>query len=510
MATGQELSAGFRLSAQQEHLLDAGLIGPGFRSQYVVELRGELDEERLCAAVEGAVRRHEILRTTFARTPGIRTPSQTINEWLAPAWDVRAADADVLLPDALNTLLADECGHAFDLEVGPLLRALLVQVNPGHMVLVLTLPTACVDQLSLLALIAEIGQLYKDGAGANLPEPLQYADYAEWRHERLANDDPEAVAGRTFWKTRGDAPWETLPLLLFGREAASDDARVLRSLQISIDPDVLSAIPDAAAGARTTHGVFLEAAWHALVARLTGADSLAIGGLLHGRHHAELEGAVGLFAQVAPIRSRVDAGTTFAEVLEQVRLSRADAERRQDYRSIPDRSPAIGFELIELAGPQRLGDAGVVVKALRTRLEPQTLRLVCRVEDGRSVVDVEFDPAVYSEDTVEQVASSFGVLLSHAVANPNERVSRLPLLTEPERRRLLVSVNATDPDFRAAPIHRLFAEHAARAPDKTAVIARGRSLTYGELDTAANRLANKLHELGAGPDAVVGLGPAKW
>ena len=114
-------------------------------------------------------------------------------------------------------------------------------------------------------------------------------------------------------------------------------------------------------------------------------------------------------------------------------------------------------------------------------------------------------PNVFDAATIEQFAGQFRTLLAAALADPLTPVSRLPLLTDGERRLLFNEWNATDHDHLTDPAHRLITACSAASPKHVAVRDGRRSLTYAELDRAANQLAHHLRALGVGPDVPVGL-----
>ncbi len=175
MEKGQEVvtqepgpdQAGFRLSPQQEQL-----CGDEGRAQLLVHCVvdvGDADESAVRAALGALVDRHEILRTTLVRRPGMKLPSQVINARLDPVWSHAEGDAGGL-----------------DLATGPVVQAALLEVD-GARRLGLTLPAACADARSLVLLALELrAELAAPGEAAGV-EPVQYAYYAEWRSEVLAS-----------------------------------------------------------------------------------------------------------------------------------------------------------------------------------------------------------------------------------------------------------------------------------------------------------------------------------
>jgi hypothetical protein len=192
-------TAGFRLSPQQQQLLSC--VARTGATQCAVLLDGPVEVETLRKALTDVVARHEILRTTFVQPQGIRTPQQVIGEDpQAPvSLEERPGAADLSSGgEALGQLLAEEAGRGFELESGPLLRALIAGAGEASAVLVLTACAACADAASLLVLSGELCDAYNGHESSE--EPVQYADYAEWRHELIADEESQMQDGLAFWR----------------------------------------------------------------------------------------------------------------------------------------------------------------------------------------------------------------------------------------------------------------------------------------------------------------------
>ena len=174
----------FRLSPQQSFLLTRP--GEPLVSQCAVALDPPVDPGVLRERLRRLSERHESLRTTFPTPAGARAPvAQTVHERLEPSWAVLEDGEDT----TLDALLAQEAG-GLDLDRGPTVRGLL-----AGGVLILTALSACADAHSLLLMAGE----FSGGAAEPSLEPIQHADFAEWRNELRTSEEPEAADGRAFW-----------------------------------------------------------------------------------------------------------------------------------------------------------------------------------------------------------------------------------------------------------------------------------------------------------------------
>ncbi|OLE97141.1 MAG: hypothetical protein AUG75_11785 [Cyanobacteria bacterium 13_1_20CM_4_61_6] len=282
----------FRLSPQQARLWSTQDDIVASVSQGALALAGALDADRLRAALERVVERHEILRTTYQTPAGMRMPLQAVEDDVTFAWsvsDVPGADVD--------ELLARERARELERGPGPALRAHLVRVGENEHVLALTLPALSGDEGTFAAIAAELAALYAGKEDALDEEPLQYADYAEWQHELAEADDEGATAARSEWAAqRLDevAPLELPP-------TAERDATGTVRARVELDREASAAVRGGSASA------FVLAAWEALLARLTRSEQLAVDVIVDGRDDEELRSALGLLAKSVRVRAEIDA-----------------------------------------------------------------------------------------------------------------------------------------------------------------------------------------------------------
>ena len=116
-----------------------------------------------------------------------------------------------------------------------------------------------------------------------------------------------------------------------------------------------------------------------------------------------------------------------------------------------------------------------------------------------------YNEALFGADTIRRMLGHYRLLLQAAVEKPDQCISQLPILTEAERRQILIEWNDTKREVPQACVHQLFEEQVERTPDAVALVCENRQLTYSELNRRANQLAHKLQSLGVGPDVMVGI-----
>jgi amino acid adenylation domain-containing protein len=458
-------TAGFRLSPQQEQLWRAQPNGPTLVVRCVIDI-GAANHGAVREALARAVGRHEILRTTFARRPGMRLPGQVIHDRLEPSWDA---------------------AEWLDLARGPVVLAAVSPSAHGGSLLTLRVPAVCADAHSLALLATELHADLSGKAGAGT-EPLQYADYAEWRAESLAGSDET-------WDVEAGLASPELPFL--DNAAAAADAPSTR-VPLALDA---AAVALGAAACRVPAAVFVEACWHGALARLTGDAGALVGAVLDGRVQGEVALAVGPYAQAFPVATAIDETTTVAEVVDQVRRARTKLVHSQDTAdgAVLERAAercSVGFSAIELpngAGLRELVGAPAPFLAQLTWLG---------AGEGRAELHVA--PELVVAGTADLLARALAAFVTSAAADVNMPVADVALTADVASKGL-AALAGPSPKQRPSIVTRLFEDAASRSPTATAVVAPDATLTYAELDSRANRLAHRLRTLGVGRETAVGL-----
>jgi amino acid adenylation domain-containing protein len=495
MVTGD--LTGFRLSPQQEHLWRAQGSRParGFVCQGLLEVRGPLDRIRLRRAVEQVVECHEILRTAFPRLPGMSLPIQVIRARGQVLWD----EPEISGPGEaeVERLLMEARRSPLPLEEEAAIQVSLLALGQERHALLLTLPGLMADAPSLHVLAHEIASLYAGEEGAGSPEPLQYADAAESLHEWLG---PEDGPGAAFWRQRSlpahdpaDPGEPAVPETVHRCLPAGSVAGPANQMEVSVP-------------------LLLLAGWTAALWWETGVERCTITVSLDGRTFAELSRAVGLYARYLPLQCTAGPGITLSELARSLDGAMTTAAAWQDAFSV-DRLAAGPAGEGPVLWPFGFDSHRTAVLSPAVSLRPAFVGLgrfglrLSVLEDGTAVrLDLHYDPSRHSRSQAERLLDRLERVLAGA-AGGEIPLGEIDVLTEAERRELLLDFNATAAPLPAgATASDLFEERARLAPHAPAVTpTEGSSLTFGELDARANRLARHLRGLGIGPESRVGI-----
>ena len=514
----EQVLVGFQLSPQQKRvwLLQRG--GRAFRAQLAVTLEGELRAERLAESLRRIVERHEILRVSFRRRPGMKVPVQAVSDGAEYAW--RVADLSGVQaerqPDAVAEHALRERAAAPP-ESGPL-RAALLKLSGERHVLLLTLPALCADAATLKSLFCELAHGYADGprpAGLD-GEVVQYAQFSEWQNDLLeggGDDEEGGEEGRAFWEQQTPAPGG-LDALPFERGPGADGEFELSRVALSFGPQALAQIESCARRFDASAEIFLLFCWQTLLWRLKGGAEVFVGRIFDGRKYEELQGTLGLCSKSLPLRARCEKGMGFGDLLRQTERAARECAGRAEYHGLdaarqthePAEGLGAGFQYAEL--PEDVTARGVRFTARSQYVchEQFKLKLDCVRSGGSLLAEVQFDPRFFDEADARSLAGQFETLVSGALKNPRADVGELELLGEAERRRLLREWNETEAEYpRGLCVHELFEQQVELTPGAVALVCEESQLTYADLNARANRLAHKLLGLGVGPESTVAI-----
>ncbi len=485
-----------------------------------VRLRGEVDIERLRDALRGVVERHESLRTRFSMADAeLRQrvePNVVVNLRIA---DLQG-DAD---PETrAQEMLLAEASQDFDLEQGPLVRVLLIELGSQDRVLMLSVHHIVADGWSVRVLLREVMALY---AGTGLP-PLefQYRDYAAWQRHQL--DAGSMRSHREYWL--GVLAGE-LRVLELPTDHPRPEQRSFAGARIDVGLDAAerSGLIELGNHAGATLFMTLLALVKVLLYRYTGQRDVIVGSPVSGRQHPALEGQVGLYVNTVVLRDRVHPDKGFARLLPQVRETAVLAYQHEVYPldllveevSAPrdlGRNPLFDV-MVLLAQPEGDGEptvpqveiSGFPVESRESRFD---LTFVFGDEGSVLGLSIEYSTELFERERVERMSEHFRSLVRSVLADPSRPVGLLSMLTPMELGHLDTAPPGEWPASSDLTVVDLFAAQVSRTPDRLAVVDGERTLTYRDLDARANGVARHLgsNQIGPGHIVAVACSRSEW
>lgn len=484
-------------------------------------LTGPLDIAALQRSINEIVRRHEALRTTFATVEGeaVQTiiPSLKIE---LPIIDLTSAIENEREGEA-QRIVSEEAKRPFDLIHGPLVRAKLLRLGEEVHVLILNLHHIVSDGWSLGVLYRELSMLYQAFTNGQ-PSPLgdlvlQYADYAVWQRKWLTGEVLDRQL--SYWKQQleGIPDVHNLPTdrprpPMQTYRGASESVVLSKKLT-----DKLRAL-----GRKEGATLFMTllTAFQILLHRYSGQDEIIVGSPIAGRNRREIEELIGFFVNTLVLRTNLVNTPTFTELLTRVRETALGAYAHQDlpFEKLvealePERdlSQAPLFQVMfvlqnAVGSAARIEGLSVTPFSIGGEIAKFDLTLSMHEVPGGMRGVLNYNTDLFNADTIKRMLRHFQILLQGILANPEQRISELPILSEAEKHQLLVEWNDTKRDYpKDKCIHQLFEEQVERTPDAVAVVFEDQKVTYRELNASANQLAHYLQKLGVGPEVLVGI-----
>ncbi len=400
-----------------------------------LRLRGPLDVGALEASLCEICVRHEVLRTTFDTRDG--EPVQIVG----PPRPVSLTQVDLseLPPPAreaeVNRLLVQEVQRPFDLSGDMMLRATLLRLGDEEHVLLLVMHHIVSDGWSRGVLFRELQALYRAMRSGRrpanlLPElPIQYADYALWEQQRL--QDNTLQQQMEYWKKQlANTPkWLDVPTDHSQPHSTMEGMWQERRMPASLLQELYALCRRHS----VTLFVTLVAAWATLLHRYSGQDDILIFTFYANRDRAELKGLIGMFANTLVLRHDLSGDPSFVELLGRVRETVVDAISNGElpFETLVKEwrpTPMAGFSLREAPGYSLELDGLQVERINKSHARISTfLSLWMGAGDEGLTAWLNYQPDLFESPTIERMLGNLQTLLESVVADPEQRISKLPL-----------------------------------------------------------------------------------
>ncbi|TQC40146.1 amino acid adenylation domain-containing protein, partial [Rhodococcus sp. WS4] len=480
---------------------------------FSVDLDGHLEVDAFRSALVDVFDRHAPLRTVLPLVDD--APVQVITNASVDLTPVQVE------PDSVDPAVAAVAGGGFDLVTETPIRLRLFRIAPDRHVLAVAVHHIAVDGLSFVPLARDLTAAYTarmtGQAPAWAPLPVQYTDYAMWQRTVLGDPaDPTSLAARglSFWASELDGMDATL--LPTDRPRVMPDAQA-EQVDFEISAELHRAIEAVAQQLNATTFMVLHAALAVLLRTLTGSADTAIGTSVSGRTDPAVDDLVGMFVGTVVLRARVDAGSTFAELLASV--------RRGDVRAFTHTE--VPFDrVVEAVAPERSGDHHPLFQVMLAyqNFSPTELALPGLTARARAMgsnargfdldIDVEemgsgnglsgsitYPTALFDRQTIERWADLLQHILSSVAADAAVVVGDLDLMAPADRAALVPASGPAAMPARTLPD----LLDAGLSSGGVALRYEGVDVTYRDLDRRANRLARQLIDRGIGPEDLVAV-----
>jgi len=514
----------FPLSLAQQRLWVLDRLEPGngvYNLAFAVRLDGPLDLDAVQRALNSVAGWHEILRAEFHVEHG--EPVQVILPCHAVgATSVDLSDIPRTIKDSrVSQVLYEEVGKPFDLSNGPLFRTQILRLSPSKHILLLTVHRIICDDQSLGTLFAEIAACYSARVRGEPWHPEEASDgylgFASAQRERLFSDELQSQLA--YWKQQLVGAPSSVDLPTDHTRAPVQSFRGDTSTG-QISSTLYKRLQDLSRSRQVTLFTTLLTAFNILLWRYSAHDDLVVGTEVSGRTSPEMQNAIGLFANQLVLRTNISGDPQVSALLRQVHATVEAAYACQDipFEHLVDelnperdlsRNPL--FQIIfnlRNAPPDSWQMPNLTVTRVQVENANEKFDLTADLLQRSDSLECSFsyNPDLFEAATISRMMENYCKLLEEISANPERRISELPLLGEAEQRKILLEFNETAANYRRdLCVHDFLEAQAKRTPEAIALICQGDHLTYAELNTRANRLAHYLRRRGVGPEVLVGI-----
>lgn len=503
-------SAGFEISPQQKSLWLLQQEGEKqkYRVTGSVVIEGNLNTVILEKAIQKAIQNNEILRTGFEETLSLNVPIQVIHN---------RHDFCLNFHDLINFDTAKQKGKIeeiisqlnqipFDLEQGVVFHATLIKLDREKHILAIAISTFCADAVSFYNLIQEISEIYQNYLETKEinNEPLQYADLAAWQNELLAAS--EAEVGKQYWQNKTLSHFVTNKLPR-EKQVNAQLEFIPQVINFNITPELVNQLELLAEQYNTSLVTLLMACWHILLWRLTEQQEISVATCFDNRNYAELKPVIGLLAKYIPVDIELEENLKLSQVLTQLDKEIDEVNQWQEYFVGTSNNSLLdfAFEFNSQPSKYKTNNSTFTIENLSACINRFKVKLACLYYDNTLQVQLHYDASLFEKQDIETLSWEYKALLQSVVNNPEAAIDKLNILS-PQEEQLLIDFNQTDnllPPYQC--LHHWFEAQVKNTPDCVAVIYENEQLTYQELNTKADNLANYLISLGIKPENVIAL-----
>ncbi|WP_281887482.1 non-ribosomal peptide synthetase [Paenibacillus sp. YYML68] len=529
-----ELENVYTLSPMQKGMLFHSRLEPGsgaYFEQAKYELVGKLDVAAFENSLHALVERHAALRSNFDYTIGDK-PLQLVYRNRGCEFHYEDLTGMELIERETYylTYVARDKARGFDLSRDRLMRVAVLRTGEKTYRFVWSFHHIVMDGWCISLVNKEVFETYLAAVEGREPmlEPVApYSRYIEWLEDQDAEEAtsywrqylagyeqqtmvPSTLADSITSKTRGYEPEETYVDL--SSELTERMNRIAKEHQVTIN-------------------TLMQCAWGLVLQRYNNTRDVVFGSVVSGRpaEVAGIESMIGLFINTIPVRIQSEAEATFADVMRRTQEQSLASTSYDTYplfeiQALSDqKQELIGHIMVFENYPveqqvEQLGAGGAGVEGEGMPQPPFEIHNVDMKEQtnydfnlvvmpGDEIrISFGYNTYAYSEADIQRMQRHYVHVLEQVVANPNVAVDQIELTTAEEQAQILGPFNDTASEFqRGVTLQRLFEEQAARTPELAAVVFEGATLTYGELNERANRLARRLRAEGVQADTIVGI-----
>ncbi|GAA0890324.1 surfactin non-ribosomal peptide synthetase SrfAB [Fulvivirga kasyanovii] len=505
----------YHLSSAQKRLFflyELDTTSTAYNVSQFVELKSEIDLERMGKAFQGLINRHEILRTYFDYV------DNQIVQKVLPHLDFKLElynDESISEEQVISNFT-----RPFKLNQAPLIRVGVINKSScrdshSKNILMVDIHHIITDGISQNVLIKEFNALYNGEELA--PVKLHYKDYAEWQNQKLQTQSKDKQ--RQFWLDQ----YSELPNYLelptdFDRPAKKNYAG--DTINFHLDQVTSSKLKSMAQSAGTTDFMIFLSVFNIFLSKITGQTDIVIGSPVTGRRLAELEDMVGMFVNTLPLRNTVSGEKKFSDFLSQIKSRTLSQFDNQDYQYeelidelniVRDTSHNPLFDTLILYQKQEEIESGIsaiegISYPMKRPVSKFDLSFIITELGDQFFLSLEYSTEIFKQETILRFVSYMERIMASILENEEIQISHIDIISLEERKELIFDFNDTLLDIPdQGNLISLFETQVDSKPQNIALTHCKQQISYRELNKKANRLAHYLISNGVVSEDVIAL-----
>ncbi len=511
---GEKRTGDFELSSGQNAMWFQHQMAPEsiFNPTYAVKIKSSIDLEKFKNVLSKIIERHDALRTTYHLKDN--RPVQRVHEKIELPFTV--TDCKQLNVEELDELINKKANEIFNIETGPVFKTHLFELKNDESVFLISAHHIAVDFWSLATIVDEISQLYQAESNVELKtNRYTYIDFTEWQKKFV--NSKAGLKQFEYWKNKlsGELPVLDLPTKKIRKPVQTFNGS---SFTINLKLNLTEKLKNISEEKNATLYMSLFTVFQILLNKYTHQNDIIVGTPTTGRSMAELENIVGYFVNPLPIRTEIKSNKSFPEILEDVKNNIVGALENQDYpfnliveKIQPERdvsrTPVFqvmfvyqkahvladeglsGFAVGMENSTMKLGGLEVESYNIKENKSAFDLTLLTAETSSGITATVTYNTDLFEQKYIERFLSHYEKLISDITNNPDVKISALSLIDRPHNELL----NLKYQEYNQYPfVHKQVEQNAIKFPDKIAVQIKNKTLTYSELLSSSNKLANYL------------------
>ncbi|XLS30267.1 amino acid adenylation domain-containing protein [Flavobacteriaceae bacterium M23B6Z8] len=490
-----------------------------------MHLKEDINVDIFTKAVEAVIDRHEILRTVFKKNEAGEV-RQMVKSREEIGFKIKYIDYrnEENKTEAVRSFIHEDSLKPFDLEVGPLINAVLLQIEDKEFIFYFNLHHITCDGWSTAILSKEILAYYEALKNNQVPVlkdlSIQYKDYSSWQLSQLNSEIFESH--RSFWLENLSGEIQTLDLPS-GKARPKQKTSNGRVLETKINADLTHQLKAYSKQNGGSLFMTLLAVWNVLMYRYTSKKDIIIGTPVAGRHHSDLADQIGFYVNTLSLRNQLDPKETFDSFYQKVKQSTLNAFDHQmypfdrlveDLKLKRDTSRNLLFDVLFTLQNTEKNPLEETLKSNRLKWSNDKhyrrtlfdIQVTFQEISEELSFEIVYNTDVYDEEMIQRLMLHFEQLASSLLQDASTQIAEVNYLSKSEKEELIYQLNDTSLEFDLdRSIVNLFDEVVTNSPDNVAVVYNEERLSYYELDQRSNQLANYLIREGIATGQVVGL-----